>query len=59
VNQGPAMGKKGYGSPRWTYCADRSGDDEEMEREQMTEVEQFENKSKDEPGDHWHWYRWL
>jgi hypothetical protein len=53
------MGKKGYGSPRWTYCADRSGDDEEMEREQMTEVEQFENKSKDEPGDHWHWYRWL
>ena len=35
------------------YSSDCSGGDEEMERE-MTDVEQFENKSKDEPGDHWY-----
>ena len=37
---------------RWTYRIERSGGNEEMEGEQMTEVEQFEDKSKDEPGDH-------
>ena len=31
---------------------DYSGGDEEMEREQMTEVEQFENTSKDGSCDH-------
>jgi hypothetical protein len=50
VNQGRAIGKGRY--RRWTYRPDSSGGDEEMEREQMTEVDQFENKSKDEPGDH-------
>ena len=33
-----------------------------MEREQMTEVEQFKYKSKDEPGAHWdrdHRVLWL
>ena len=40
------------------YCSDCSGGDEEMEKERMTEVEPFENKSKDEPEDLW--YRlWL
>ena len=35
------------------YYSDCSGGDEEMEREQMTEVEPFENMSKDELGDPW------
>jgi hypothetical protein len=47
------IGKGRYESRRWVYCSDCSGGDEEMGREQMTEVEQFENKSKDEPGNHY------
>ena len=48
MNQGAAIGKERYG--RWNYRTECSGGDEEMEREQMTEAEQFEYKSKDESG---------
>ena len=34
------------------YLSIGSGGDEEMERVQMIEVEQFEDMSKDESGDH-------
>ena len=51
ANRGAAIGKGKYGNVRWSYRLDCSGGGEEMEREQMSEFEQFENMSKDEPGD--------
>ena len=52
ANQGGVIGIERYGSRRWMYWLDCSGGDEEMEGEQMTEIEQFEHMSKDEPEDH-------
>ena len=56
MNQGVAIQKGGY--RRWIYHPDYSGDDEEMEREQMIGIEQFENKSKNESCHH-RYQTWL
>ena len=40
------------------HCSNCNGGDKELEREEMTEVEQFKNKLKDGPGDHLSRYRW-
>ena len=47
-----AIGKGRYG--KWRYRSDSNCGDEEMGRDQMVEVEQFEHMSKDELGDHSH-----
>ena len=61
-NQGEVIRKRRYRSLRWNFHPDWIGGVEEMERELMTEVQKFENKLKDESGDHLHkWPRntWL
>ena len=46
------IGEGKYG--KWTFRSDGSEGHEEMGREKKTKDDQFENKSKDEPGDRLH-----